>query len=112
MLKELFIALKMAQAARELQSTLGPLRAIHVEVDESLEKVTAIASGDYADDYINYGNLEKYNYATAENIRTVWNYSFEHSNHTWETCVNADGETYEFGYWEINGVWFMVDIYE
>lgn len=113
MLKELFMALEMARAARDLQQQMGAISSIHVRVDESLEKVTATVIGKNCDEYVDYSNVEKYNERTAKDVLTVWNYCFEHSGRqTWEVRTDADDVEYEFGYWKIGGVWFMVTIYE
>lgn len=71
MLKELYIAMKMVKAARDLQAELGQLKSIYVKVEE--EKTRMSVHGE--DYYVFFDPMKPTGYESmAEDAITIWNY--------------------------------------
>ena len=106
MLKELYMALRMCQAVRNIQSEIGPLKAIYSE-DEEDKSISYMACGENKHVYLNTDCLSDRHYDIYEDTRIVWNYCVSRNVMDRETFVDADGVECEIDSVKVCDVWFV-----
>lgn len=108
MLKELFMALEMAKAARNLQQQMGNVNTVYMDVNKKEDKLSMVINCDYHTEYIDLKNTEEEDLLVVDDAVTVWNYCVDRSSFNWKTCYDDDERAYKIGSFQVNGVWFTV----